>query len=545
MSLPLPLFAVTGALLVLTGVAALAAPEESAERAEAPARLPVERSSLLCPTPGNSDLAETAYSSFTPVVKGAEDGGRAQLVPAERKSADDGADTGKDDERPKDDSKDDAKDDPKDGDGKDRSEDGKGDRREDSRKGEAARDGGAAPKPVLDVKEPGKPVEHQVSGGSEPALIGTAEGRLAPGWTVQQTTEVAAGTGRGISGVTCSAPDTDFWFPAVSTAESRSDYVHVTNPDDSAAIVDIELYGPDGQLKSQAGEDIQVPPHGSVPLLLSTLSESAEETVTAHVAVRSGRVSAAVHSADDELGGDWLPAAGAPAGSLVLPGLPKDTISARLVIFAPGEDDADLRLRLATPTGSITPAGHESLHVKAGMTASTDLPDITRGQPGSLLLEPTDDSVPVVAAVRIVRGNGGKQETAFIPASPAVGDRASVAGNHAKGTSLSLVAPGEGAKVRVTASAGSEGGTSASEVYTVKRGSTLAVTPPRPEGLKGTYALTVERVSGGAVYASRMYEAPEDGVPMFTVQTLSDDRGTVSVPEAAEDLSVVQGRPRD
>ena len=36
-----------------------------------------------------------------------------------------------------------------------------------------------------------------------------------------------------------------------------------------------------------------------------------------------------------------------------------------------------------------------------------------------------------------------------------------------------------------------------------------------------------------------MLALPQDGIPMFTVQTLPDDRGTVAVPEAEQDLSVL------
>jgi hypothetical protein len=105
---------------------------------------------------------------------------------------------------------------------------------------------------------------------------------------------------------------------------------------------------------------------------------------------------------------------------------------------------------------------------------------------------------------------------------------------------LSLAAPGSSAKVRVTASAGSEGGTAATKEYTIKGGATENVTAPVPSGLKGTYALTVEHLSGGAVYASRTLERTYEGVSAFTVQTLPDDRGTVAVPEADQDLSVLQ-----
>lgn len=174
------------------------------------------------------------------------------------------------------------------------------------------------------------------------------------------------------------------------------------------------------------------------------------------------------------------------------------------------------------------------------MTSAVDLGDVTRGEAGSLVLTPTDQRVPVVAALRVLRGKGDKQETAFIPATSPVGSRASSADNSAKGTTLSLTAPSGTAQVKVTASAGSEGGTAVSKTYTVKAGTTQDLQAPVPSGLKGTYALTVEPLSGGPVYAARTLAATQEGVPGFTVQTLADDRGTVAVPEADQDLSVLQ-----
>ncbi|WP_338699571.1 DUF5719 family protein [Streptomyces sp. Q6] len=490
----LSLIAAVTALAAVTGFAAASQPGgEDDTAAKAAAHLPVERSSLLCPTPSQSDLAETAYTSYTPVTKDAQDSGKAELLPTETGASDSGA------------------------------------------KGKAK-----TPKSVVTPKEPGKPAAGEASGADEPALVGTADGKLAPGWTVQQTTTVEAGTGRGLLGVNCSAPDTDFYFPGASTADDRNDYIHLTNPDNEAAVVDVQLYGPDGAVKSEVGEGIQIGPHSSVPVLLSTLTEKAYTNLTLHVSARSGRVAAVVSAADDKLGGDWLPASADPAGSLVLPGIPKDATNARLVVFAPGQDDADLKVQLATSSGKIVPAGHDSLHVKSGMTAAVDLGQVTRGDAGSLILTPTEDAVPVVAALRVTRGKGADQETAFIPATRDIGGRATVADNRAKGSTLALTAPGATGKVKVTASQGTGGGTATTKEYTVKGGTTLSVTPPVPAGLKGTYALTVEPVSGGEVYGSRMLEEKQDGVPAFTVQTLPDDRGTVSVPQAGEDLSVLQ-----
>ncbi len=249
-----------------------------------------------------------------------------------------------------------------------------------------------------------------------------------------------------------------------------------------------------------------------------------------HVSVRSGRVGASVQALDSKLGGDWLAAATDPAGSLVMPGIPKDATSVRLIAFTPGDSDADLKVRLSSPTGMITPAGHETVHVKAGMTTAVDLGDVTRGDPGSLVLTPTDQSVPIVAALKVVRGKGGKQETAFIPATSPVGKRATSADNSAKGSTLSLVAPTRTATVKVTASAGSGGGTPVSKTYTIKAGTTEDVELPVPAGLKGTYALTLEPQSGGPVYAARTLSATEEGVPGFTIQTLPDDRGRCRCP---------------
>ncbi|RSS51774.1 DUF5719 family protein, partial [Streptomyces sp. WAC06614] len=443
---PLTLAAVAAALAAITAAAALTAPGSGAADGRpagaAAARMPVERSTLTCPAPSSSDVAETAYTSFTP-GDGAAQGGTARLVGATKEA-----------------------------------------------------------KPLLELKEPGKPVGATASGAEAPALTGAADGSAAPGWTAQVTTKVAVGQARGLLGVACTPPGTDFWFPAVSTGRGRQDYVHLTNADEVPAVVDVQLFGPDGAVKSEqgGGEHIKVAPRSSVAVLLSTLVPGQFADLTAHVTTRSGRVGAAVQVMEDGVGADWLPASADPAGSLVLPGIPADATSVRLVAYAPGKDDADLRIRLAGPGGSISPAGNEQLHVKAGMTAVVDLADVTRGEPGSLVLTPTEGQPPVgvVAAVRVVRGSGAKQELGFVPAAAPVGARATVADTRTEqnATVLSLTVPAGAAdaKVRLTASDGTR------QELTVKAGTTLAV-PSTPA--KGPYALAVETTAGGPLHASR------------------------------------------
>ncbi|WP_236243392.1 DUF5719 family protein [Streptomyces sp. CC228A] len=538
----LSLLAAATALAALTGLAAVAAPGEgdTATGTAAPALLPVERSSLLCPAPSTSELAETTYTSYTPQDAKAAGGGKT--------GGQQGEEAGKAELKPSAASKDAAAaakkpDDPQDEKPEDPAEQPAADGEDQKDQQARAKRDAAADKAVLTATTPGTPVSAEADGAAAPALVGLASGRLAPGWTTQQTTLVPAGGARGLLGLSCTAPDTDFWFPGVSTAENRRDYVHLTNPDDTAAVVDIELYGPEGPLKSQLTDGVGVPARSSVPVLLSTLTADAAATdVTAHVTTRSGRVGAAVQSAVDQLGSDWLTASAGPAATLVLPGIPADATSVQLIAYAPGDTDAELRIQLMGANGTITPAVQQTIRIKSGMTAAADLKALTGGEPGSLLLTPARPSqaTPVVAALRVIRGTGEKQEVAFLPASAPVGDRATVAGNTAKGATLFLTVPGkDSAKVKVTASAGTGGGTPATETYTVKGGTTQAVTAPVPAGLKGTYALTVETESGGPVHASRMLTQTEDGVQMFTLQPLANDGSRVAVPRAEQDLTVL------
>ncbi|MFJ7208713.1 DUF5719 family protein [Streptomyces sp. NPDC098789] len=492
---PLTLAAVTAALAAVTGIAVLTAPAAPAApdakgHQRSAARLPVERSTLVCPAPSTSDIADTTYTTITPGKPQPQAKGSARLTGATKDA-----------------------------------------------------------KPVLEPKTPGTPVGATSTGAEAPALTGTADGVLAPGWTAQQTTQVAVGQARGLLGVACTAPGTEFWFPGTSTAKGRQDYVHLTNADDTPAVVDVQLFGPEGALKTEAGsgENIKIGPKSSVSVLLSTIAPTAQiADVTTRVTTRSGRVGASVQVAEEGVGTDWLPASTDPAGSLVLPGIPADATSVRLIAYAPGEEDADLKLRLAGPGASITPAGNEQLHVKGGMSASVDLKDVTRGEAGSLVLTPSDSrkAVPVVAALRVVRGTGAKQELGFIAASGPVGARATVADNRTDtgATTMSLTVPAGAAdaKVRITASPGTQGGEAAAKEFTVKAGTTLLVPqPPAPTGGKGSYALTVETLSGGPVHASRTLSLPHEGVPMFTIQTFVDDHGSVQVPKAVQDLSIL------
>ncbi|MER7674071.1 DUF5719 family protein [Kitasatospora sp. NPDC096128] len=395
----------------------------------------------------------------------------------------------------------------------------------------------------LTLTKPGTPATGPASNGdAAPGTGAVATGALAPGFTVTQTTVVTEQRGMGLSGLTCTPESTSFWFAGASTAGDRVDYVSLVNPESSAAVVDIKLYGDKGLIDNDAANGITVAPGSSQSVLLSTISKGAVTDLAVHVVVRSGRLGAALHAADGAKGADWIPASTEPAPTQVLPGLPADTASARLVVWAPPEDDADLKIQLSGKNGWFTPAGNESIHVKAGMVAAVDLGKVTRDEVAGLRLSPSDDKhpTPVVAGLRVDRvGGNGKSDAAWLTGSGPVGARATVADNRAGASTVFLTSTGDAATVKVTGSAGSGGGTPVTKEVQLPAGGTVAIPAPEPAGLNGVFAVTVETESGGPVVAARMLAVPTKDVPMFTVQALRDDHSTVQVPQATQDPGVV------
>jgi hypothetical protein len=370
------------------------------------------------------------------------------------------------------------------------------------------------------------PVTGTAPDGDAPATVAGANGGFAPGFSVSQTTSVSDQSRLGLSGVTCEASGTDFWFVGGSTAADRNDYVTLVNADSSPATVDVRLFGDKGELTTEGGTGISMAPGTSQALLLKPMLKDEVADLAVHVVVRGGRVAAGVNAAQQSKGSDWIAASAAPAATQIKPGLPAD-------------DDADLKIQVSGKNGWFTPAGKETLHVKAGMVAALDLGSLNHGEAGAVRISPSDPAhpTPVVATVRVDRSNNGTAEAAWIAAAQPVGKRASIAENRGGGaTTLYLTASGTtAAKVRLTASAGSGGGTPATKDVDVPAGTTVAVQGLEPAGLKDVYGITAETLSGGPVFAARMLAVNQKDVPAFTVQAFHDDHSTVTVPFAEND----------
>ncbi|MBF9073325.1 DUF5719 family protein [Streptacidiphilus fuscans] len=364
------------------------------------------------------------------------------------------------------------------------------------------------------------------SGQNAPAMVGTANGALAPGFSVQQNT-VASGS---LSGISCTHPGTDFWFVGADSNNGSTGYVELSNPQADAADADIQVFGPNGEVTSTAASNISIPGNGSTSLLLSTLVQPGNggQDLAVHVMVRSGQIAAALHM-DTNSGADWVPAT-TQGSSAYLPGLPGDLHQYNLDVYVPGGQDADLKVQLASQSGLITPAGHETVHIKSGTLSSFSLGDLTRGQGGMLELTPTDpkgDAVPFVAGI----STGNSNDTAYLAGVAPITQRGTVAGN-ASGNTLLLSAPNGAAGVTVT-SIGSSG-SPATKTVQIPAGSTVSVQLQSPGG-SGPFGVTVTPTSGGPVYAAREIN-DRDGL---TIQQIPDDRSTVLVPTVIRNAAIL------
>ncbi|MEZ0070623.1 hypothetical protein ABIA32_006676 [Streptacidiphilus sp. MAP12-20] len=388
--------------------------------------------------------------------------------------------------------------------------------------------GSAAPL-VQQTQTGGSTTAKAASGANAPGALAVANGSTAPGFTVQQTTT----TSKGLSGTSCTAPGTDFWFVGADTAKGTSAYLELTNAQANNSDVDVQIFGPAGEVETSAAGSVNVPANGNSSLLLSTLVQPGNDgqVLAVHVLVRSGQIGAALH-VNSDAGADWIPPTTA-ASSVSVPGLPGDVHQYNLSLaVAKGDADADLKVQLASQSGWITPAGHETVHVKAGMLTTVNLNDVTHGQPGLLRLVPSDPKQPTPIVVGVQATSSSRSDVAYLAGAAPITQRGTVAGNTGSDSTLLLTAPNGAASVTVT-TLGS-GGSPTTKTVQIAAGSTVAVPLTAPSGAS-TFAVTVTPAGGGPVYAARELSRKSG----LTIQQIPDDGSTVMVPTAIQNPAIL------
>ena len=433
--------------------------------------------------------------------------------------------------------------------------------------------------PEASLAQPGDSAEVFAESKRLAPLEIRTSGALAPGLVAAQTTLDSFDDNRGLTSTACLGPDTSWWFVGGGSSAGRETQLVLVNPESTPAELDVSISGPEGPVTTPRLRGLVVEPRSRIVVRLAREAPRLL-AVAWHVDVRSGRVVAAL--SDSELdgfvprGADWIPPSADPANRVLVPGVIPGEGGRLLVIHAPGELDATVKVRLITEGGSYVPSAMSSVDVPAGTVVTVDLDSALEGQAATVDLQ---SDVPIVAGIRqrhpgIDASEGSLEETSFASGAVLISDIAAAAGLPAERTTavtIWVTAPGPVQQV-VAAPANSMGSmesmAAASDdtpvaddtpitvtvrilpfspdgavpepepiTVTVPRDRLVAIEIPRPEGATW-FTAVVEPVGGPVVVAHRALRRNPDG-SLITGYPWRPLRTTVEVPAAREDAAVL------
>jgi hypothetical protein len=260
--------------------------------------------------------------------------------------------------------------------------------------------------------------------GDEPSDLDIARGELAPldddadGPYVDGRGERAAGlfgfrTDRR-SGATpatavgsCVTPRASWWFTGVGADLDHTSELVLTNLDPGPAVVDVNVFGPDGPVDTVGTRGITVAPGETTTISLADVAPQSPELMV-NVEASRGRV--AVAASDRYAAGPaapvgfaWVGDATRPSRRIRLAGVPADPSTATLVVGNPGDSEALVSVEVAGRSGTFTPAGLEDLSVAPGTVETLDLADLLpEKEPVALRVRA---QVPVLASMRAATRN--------------------------------------------------------------------------------------------------------------------------------------------
>lgn len=348
------------------------------------------------------------------------------------------------------------------------------------------------------VGEGGQPVSisrgglEQVEGPPAPVL--DASGEVAVGLFGFRTDLLADGTAVG----TCVPPRASWWFVGSGADLDHYSELVLTNVDPGPAVVDVRVFGPDGEIETIGTRGIPIGPGETEPLALADAApQNAEVMVQVHAS--RGRVAAAMSDRfaprpAGPAGADWLTGTAEPGQALRVAGLPEAASSRTLLVGNPSDLEALVEVEVSGSGGTYVPTGLETLSVAPGTVEELDLGDaLTAKEASSVRIR---SRAPVVAAVRSVAGS----DASYAEPVSVLDGPAAVPVLERSRTTVQLTAGTEESRVGVAAySAG--GRPLGEERVTVAPTATTTWEPPR----ESAYVVVTPRqgsVYGAATYAS-------------------------------------------
>lgn len=395
------------------------------------------------------------------------------------------------------------------------------------------------------IGAPGGQAEITAFGRKRPPIVAVGSGSLAPGLVADQWSRDPRGTGRGLASTACAPAASQAWFVGGGAIAGRQTRIVLVNPDDTAAVVDLVIHGPDGILEAPGGRGLVVAPLDRLVLRLDALVPGVRATAV-HVIARSGRIGAAVDddqmSGLDSVGTDWIPAAAPPATSVHVPGvLPGG--GARVLSIAAPDADATVSVRIITADGTFAPADRATVRVAEGTVATIDLAPVIGGVPATVELS---SDAPIVAGMRqFFGGRRVQDETTYSAGRQPFTGPAAVTGLPVRARTdvrLAITAPAGAAEVEIAvlpyAGEGEPSQASAPRKVTVPAGSLRFLRVPAPSGAPWfTVVVTPQPGSGPVLVAHRVRERSSFG-DLVTGYPWTPLRIEVPVPAVAPDAGL-------
>ena len=305
------------------------------------------------------------------------------------------------------------------------------------------------------------------------AVAMTATGPGAEGIVATQTGLIPGGIGRGLLDYACQPPATDSWFVGADGRIGFSDWLYLVNPSNTIANVALTFWSARGPLSPPNTSGIPLAPRTTMVRKISDFAPDVAG-LALRVHANSGAVAAGVvdlqNSGTTPRGSDWIPASSTPADSAVITGFFAHATQDVVDLANPGDRDATVSLRVLTPSKNFVPAGHQTVVVPAGHTATVDVSDAIAGEAAAVVL--SSDNPVAASGFTAQSPSTGFRELAWLSAGAPLRSPAGIANNvppFGQDVHLVLTAPDAPSRVRVSTTG------TASAIVSVPSGRTVDV----------------------------------------------------------------------
>ncbi|MCC3277198.1 DUF5719 family protein [Arthrobacter sp. zg-Y20] len=386
--------------------------------------------------------------------------------------------------------------------------------------------GGGTQVPLAGTRTAGVARDQQVSAAT--VLSADPKGALQPTAGAAMTYAATDGDLSGLAAANCQPPANDQWLVGARTTVGATAVLQLTNASQTAAAVDLELYGPAGPLDGPGTRGISVAPGQTRSVVLAGLAAN-QEALAVRVRSSGGPVSAVISQSLlrglTPGGVELIQPTTAPRPNQVVGGVfiqnPEATrklaavdgyasVTPSLQVAVPGATDAVVNVRVFSAAGEVNLEGGGSYNAAAGTVTKLPLDSLPEG---TYTLDISSD-VSVVAAAVVTRGTdaGAGTDLAVASAGERVGSE-HLAVLASANTVLSFAAPAGAAELSLAA-VSADGSLQAEKILPLSAGSTTAVLPA---DLGTSPVAVLVRATGAPVYGAQVVTEGDRGLSVLVL----------------------------